>query len=84
MKAKLNRRLSWEKQTVWDLENGWRATEGWNQAYGPMLTRLEKDGAVWHCHNGLAELPEFARSWVETVVQSCNQQIVRPAFTRSH
>lgn len=85
-------RQSWEKQSVWKLENGWIATVEYNTIYGGMISRLEAPNgellatgkAYWHCSDGLSTLPDFARLWVETVVQSSNTQLVRPRFDRGY
>ena len=67
---------SWEKQSVWDLENGWQATVGDSFPYGlHMVCRLDCPAGMklahgkpyWHCSDGLAELPDFARPWLEEI-----------------
>jgi hypothetical protein len=94
MKGTYNYRKSWEKQSVYSLDNGWIATVEWSH-YGEMVSRLDSPkGEVvsfkncpegkpyWHCSDGLDDLPEFARPWLETVVQSAGTQLVRPRFEK--
>ena len=83
MKGTYNYRESWEKQSVYSLDNGWVATVEWSH-YGEMVSRLDSsDGKLyWHCSDGLDDLPEFARPWLETVVQSAGTQLVRPRFEK--
>jgi hypothetical protein len=60
-----NRTESWEKQFCYDLDNGWLATVE-NHNYQDIVVRLDSPerNFYWHHASGLAELPEFAESWV--------------------
>ena len=85
-----NNQQSWEKQSVYVLDNGWTATLEYNSCYGEMISRLDAPkGQIlasgkpyWHCSDGLKDLPDFARPWLEVVVKSCNDQLVRPGFDK--
>ena len=87
--GKYNESASWEKQVVYDLSNGWTATVEFSLCYGEQVSKLNcpntqplaNGKTYWHCSEGLKDLPEFARSWLEVVVEP-NTQVVRPRFTR--
>tara|TARA_Y100000361_G_scaffold117266_1_gene108382 strand:- start:183 stop:467 length:285 start_codon:yes stop_codon:yes gene_type:complete len=85
--GKQNSRMSWEKQSVWNLNNGFRVTVEFGY-YHDFVTRIdaptiEKRKMIWHCslHEN-DDLPDWAKSWVETVNEHANIQIVRPGFKK--
>lgn len=69
-----NNLLSWERQSFWQLSNGWTAITECSPFYGEMVTALYDGQSMWQCPNGLTGLPQFARSWIEPIV---NDWIVR-------
>lgn len=69
---------SWEKQTFYNLSNGAKVTIEYG-FYGDMITAIEFEGKRWHCSNGNADLPEFARAWVERVGPD---YVVKPRFQK--
>lgn len=78
-----NSEESWEKQDVYTLSNGYTATIEFNRAYGDMVCRFDwgRD-KHWHCSEGLDDLPEFAREWVEVVHEVAGIKLVRPKFRK--
>ncbi|RTL00384.1 MAG: hypothetical protein EKK57_07225 [Proteobacteria bacterium] len=84
MTGTFNPHDSWEMQPAFDLENGFQAVLGYNTNYGEMISRINYPDRkqYWHCSNGLADLPEFARPWVEVVVKSSDLRLVRPGFEK--
>ncbi len=86
MKAKYNKRKSWEKQAVWNLDNGVQATVSFGH-YGEMVCRLDDKEGYWHCSSGIHTLPDrfaFVLPWQECVVQSAQQFIIRPMFEKEY
>lgn len=83
MNGTYNHKQSWLRQHVFTLENGWTATIE-SSYYGDMISCLEKDGYVWHCSNGQADLPEFAREWVQPIAPGHWQTLVRPLFNKQY
>jgi hypothetical protein len=83
MNGKYNRKESWEKQSVYDLDNGWSATLEYSH-YGEMVARLDSPDrkTYWHCSNGIKDLPEFAREWLNGGDWWAIQDLVRPKFTK--
>jgi hypothetical protein len=83
MNGKFNQKQSWEHQTVFDLDNGWQATVEYCH-YGEMVTRLDSPDrkTYWHCSNGIKDLPEFAREWLNGGDWFTTQNLVRPKFNR--
>lgn len=90
MKATFNARQSWEKQSVYNLENNWIAIVGYSH-YGQMICRLDCPTGIvlahgkpyWHCSDGLAELPDFAKPWIEEISNQHGiiAKLVRPMWT---
>lgn len=82
MNGKFDPSASWEKASAYRLDNGWLAVTA-ESAYGEHVVRLESpDGrATWHCSNGVAGLPEFARAWLNGGEWFTTADLVRPRFT---
>lgn len=79
-----NRECSWELQSVWNLDNGAVITVEFNRTYGDMVSLIEFNGVRWHCSDGLAAIPEFARDWIEVVVESADTRLARPKFEKKY
>lgn len=61
------------------LDNGAKVITEFSHYWGDMVTRIDlPDGTYWHCSNGLASLPDFAKPWVE---EDKGHKLVRPRFT---
>ena len=82
MNGKYNHRLSWEKIQVFDLDNGARVFVSWSHHYGDMISCIEFNNIIWHCHNGLKDLPKFAEGWKKRVTPNSSQTIVQPKFKK--
>ena len=75
-----NRERSWEKSVGWDLDNGAFVEVSYSPVYGDMVSRIEHNGATWHCSDGVDTVPDFAKGWIEVVVESANTRLVKPKF----
>lgn len=75
-----NRERSWEKARGWDLDNGAFVLVSYSPVYGDMVSCIEFGGEVWHCSDGLDTVPDFAKDWIEVVVESAGTKLVRPRF----
>jgi len=84
MIGKYNYKLSWEKSQVFDLDNGARVyiEVDTHHTYGDMISCIEFNNNVWHCHNGLKDLPKFANDWKEKVTPNSSSTLVRPRFEK--
>lgn len=73
---------SWEKQSIWELDNAWQATVEYSIHYGEHITRLDNPDKTfyWHCSNGLKDLPEFAKDWIEDV--GAGNKLVKVKFNK--
>lgn len=85
MRATIDRKQSWEKQTFWKLENGWTAIVNFG-VYGENISQLidNTTGFRWQACNGREDLPEFARAWVTPIAEGHWQTLVRPIFERHY
>lgn len=83
MNGKYNKEQSWEKQAIYDLDNGWQARVEMSH-YGEHVVRLDSPDrkTYWHCSNGIKDLPEFAREWVNGGDFFTTADLVRPKFDR--
>lgn len=85
MKAKFNKRKSWEKQSYFKTKDGVEFCVEWSQHYGEYITSIEDKDGRWVACNGAETLPERFKKflqWEEVVVKSCDSRLIRPKFEK--